>query len=209
MAQDTEFWRKIYKPESPEELLEAYSEWAEEYDEDLENNYGYVAPKVTARALARVLEDKNARILDAGAGTGLVGEILKNMGYKNMDALDFSAEMLEEAGKKGVYDELLHVDLSEPLDMKDDSYDAVICVGTFTYGHVEPSALEELIRITRPGGYICFTVREGAYEEHGYRRKMLRLETDGACEMLEMRDEPYLAKEEVGSKVCTFRVQNA
>jgi ubiquinone/menaquinone biosynthesis C-methylase UbiE len=131
------------------------------------------------------------------------------MGYKNMDALDFSAEMLEEAGKKGVYDELLHVDLSEPLDMKDDSYDAVICVGTFTYGHVEPSALEELIRITRPGGYICFTVREGAYEEHGYRRKMLRLETDGACEMLEMRDEPYLAKEEVGSKVCTFRVQNA
>lgn len=206
MAQDNEFWRKIYRPETKEELMEAYSEWAEDYDSDLDENYGYVAPKLTARALTRVLGDKNARILDAGAGTGLVGEVLHEMGYRNLDALDFSLEMLEEAEKKGVYNKLMHVDLNKPLDMDDDAYDAVICVGTFTYGHVKPAALNELIRITRPGGYITFTVRDGAYEEHGYRGKMLRLETDGACELLEMRDEPYLAKEKVGSKVCTFRV---
>jgi len=208
MAQDNEFWRKIYRPESAEELLEAYSDWAGDYDQDLDDNYGYVAPKVTARALARVLDDKKARILDAGAGTGLVGQSLAELGFRNLDALDFSVDMLAEAEKKGVYGNLMHVNLNEPLKIKDNEYDAVICVGTFTYGHVQPKALDELIRITRPGGYLCFTVRDGAYEEHGYRGKMLGLESAGACELLEMRDEPYLAKEEVGSKVCTFRVES-
>jgi predicted TPR repeat methyltransferase len=206
MSLDNEFWRKIYSPESPEELKEAYAEWAEEYDEDLDKNYGYVAPRVGAEALDRALDDKSARILDAGAGTGLVGLVLSGMGYTNIDALDFSAEMLAEAEKKGVYQRLLNMDMSRPLDIEDDAYDAVICVGTFTYGHVEPSALDELIRITRPGGLVCFSVREGAYEEHGYRPRMLELETAGKWELAEMRDEPSLVKENVGAKVCTFRV---
>jgi predicted TPR repeat methyltransferase len=207
MAQNNEFWRKIYRPESQEELMSAYKEWAGDYDRDLDEKYGYVAPKITAEVLDRYLPGKGVRILDAGAGTGLVGVALRELGYANIDALDVSEEMLREAEEKDVYRNIIQADMNKPLEIEDDSYDAVVCVGTFTYGHVRPAALEELIRITRPDGHICFTVREGAYEEHGYRGKMLKLESGGACELLEMREEPYLAKEEVGSKVCTFRVE--
>ena len=35
---------------------------------------GYEGPRVTAETLATYLEDKEAKILDVGCGSGLVGE---------------------------------------------------------------------------------------------------------------------------------------
>ena len=81
-----------------------------------------------------------------------------------MDALDYSKEMLVEARRKKIYQQHMQTDLSHPLDIADNRYEAVVCTGTFTYGHVRAHAFDELIRITRPGGVICFTIRQGAYE---------------------------------------------
>ena len=53
-----------------------------------------------------------------------------------MEALDYSKEMLDEAEKKGVYRKYIQADLSRPVDIEDNRYDAIVCVGTFTYGHV-------------------------------------------------------------------------
>ena len=89
--------------------------------------------------------------------------------------------MLQEAGKKSVYTHLIQQDMNGRLDIPDDTYGATICVGTFTYAHVGPRAFEELVRVTRPGGYICFTIRDGAYQEYGYRNKMLELEACSIC----------------------------
>ena len=36
-----------------------------------------------------------------------------------------------------------------------------MCVGTFTFGHVKPQALDEFVRITKKDGLICFTINEG------------------------------------------------
>ena len=47
------------------------------------------------------------KIIDAGAGTGLIGVELKKLGYTNLCALDISAEMLREAKKKEVYTEFI------------------------------------------------------------------------------------------------------
>ena len=43
-----------------------------------------------------------------------------------------------------------------PLDIETDSYDAVICSGSFSYCHIIATAFDELVRITKPGGFICF-----------------------------------------------------
>lgn len=186
--------------------MDAYKDWAQDYDGDTVENFGYVAHVVSAKALNKFLPQRETAILDAGCGTGLVGELLREMGYQTIDALDYSREMLQVAQDKGVYDAYHHADLSKPLLMDQNTYDAVICVGTFTYGHVGPQAFEELIRITKPRGVICFTIRDGAFEEYDFRENMVSLEREGAWELLEMSDAPYLSKEGVNCKLCTFAV---
>ena len=96
---------------------------------------------------------KKLRILDAGAGTGIVGNVLQDFGYTNMDALDISQKMLDEAKKLNVYKEFFCAPLSdEPIaDIATDQYDALICVGTLTVGHVKPVAFDEILRIVKPG----------------------------------------------------------
>jgi predicted TPR repeat methyltransferase len=206
MVSDNRTLEKVYTAENHAQLMDAYKDWAANYDDDTVGNFGYVAHIASARALDAVLGEKQARILDAGCGTGLVGEILRELGYGNIDALDYSQEMLEEAEKKQVYDKLFLADLSKPLDIADNAYDAVVCTGTFTFGHVDANAFDELIRITRPDGFFCFTIREGAYEEYGYRSRMIELERTNAWELCSMRDEDYLRNEGVKCKLCTYKV---
>ena len=55
--------------------------------------------------------------------------------------------MLERARATGAYRSLEPADLTRPLPTPADAYDAVVCVGTLTHGHVGPEALAEFVRI--------------------------------------------------------------
>jgi len=206
MVSDNKTLDKVYTAKNHTELMDAYKDWAANYDDDTVGSFGYVAHIATAKALDNQVDDKDLRVLDAGCGTGLVGEVLQEMGYSNMDALDYSREMLEEARDKKIYREHMQADLSKPLDIPDNAYDAIVCTGTFTYGHVDASAFNELVRITKPEGLIVFTVRDGAYQDYGYRKRMIDLERADAWELLSMYDEDYLRKENVTCKMCVYKV---
>ena len=204
----TEILNKVYNAADHEQLMDAYHDWAAKYDSDLVDRFGYVAHIGSAKALDSALGGNyEAVILDAGSGTGLVAEELAKLGYRHMDALDYSKDMLDQARVKKIYRSLFQADMKERLPFDDSSYDAVVCTGTFTYGHVTGDAFSELIRITRPGGPIVFTVREGAYEEYGYRKKMLELETADAWELVSFYDSPYQLEESNFCKMCTYRVR--
>lgn len=206
MKETPQLWLATYEAETSEDLAEAYRKWAGLYDRDTIGVMGYVGPKAAASMLDTYLDSKSSRVLDAGCGTGLVGEVLCKMGYENIDAMDFSSDMLDEAAKKNVYSRLLQADMNQRLEIEDDAYDATICVGTFTYAHVGPHAFDELVRVTRPGGYICFTIRDGAYQEYGYRDKMLEMEACTQWELQELQEKDYLVKENVTAKFCTYKV---
>jgi predicted TPR repeat methyltransferase len=206
MISNNETLEKVYTAENHEELMDAYKDWAGDYERDTVQEYGYTAHIESANALNSALDSKESRILDAGCGTGLVGLELSRLGYRHMDALDYSTEMLAQAEKKAVYNELIQADLSKPLDLPDNKYDAVNCTGTFTYGHVGADAFEELIRVTRPGGIVCFTIREGAYEAFGYQDKMAELEKKNAWELLAIEDAQYFEQDNVKCKLCVYKV---
>ena len=197
---------KVYNASDHDELMDAYQEWAPDYDQNTIRDFGYVGYRICAELLDGYLGgDNSLNILDAGCGTGLVGQVLYSLGYINLEGLDYSQDMLDVAGQKGVYTRRINADLSKPLSIADNAYDAVVSAGTFTYAHVTSEAFSELIRITRSGGIICFTIREGSYEDYGYREEMVRLESEGAWELLEMRDEEYY-KDKVRAKMCVYRV---
>ena len=147
-----------------DELEGIYKNWASDYESDVINLAGYVGHLITSELLLNYLRNTESTVLDAGCGTGLVGEILYKNNFCNIDGVDFSQEMLNIAHQKNIYQSLKLVDLTKKLDYENDSFDAIICAGTFTCGHVGPEALREMVRITKQGGYICFTVRKQEWE---------------------------------------------
>ncbi|PLX99071.1 MAG: hypothetical protein C0623_10245 [Desulfuromonas sp.] len=205
MATRKEIHDRVLNAKSKEELATAYSEWAERYDSDLIDEMGYVAPAIAGQLLDDHVKDRAARILDAGCGTGLVGADLYQKGYRNLEGLDYSEQMLKKAESKEVYTRLYQGDLTAKLDFPENSFDAIISVGTFTCGHVGPEAFSELIRITRPGGYICFTVRDKAWEDDNYRTAMDEIEKSGAWKRLQEQATDYIQKEGSSCNVCVYQ----
>ena len=175
----------VYSSPDNEELRRRYDVWAREYDGDLERDFGWQGPSLAVDYLARHVAS-TAAILDAGAGTGLVGVELQKRGYENLVGMDMSEGMLDEARKKRVYRQLDQMILGEPLAYRDGEFDAVISVGVLTLGHAPASSLDELVRITRAGGYIVFSLRPDIYMEGGFMQKQTSLEDSGAWKLVEV-----------------------
>lgn len=177
----------IISSRNRQELGERYNKWAKDYEADLERDYEYTGPQRAADFLARYVT-KDARILDAGAGTGLVGEVLAKLGYHDLVAMDLSEGMLEEARKKNVYREFHQMVMGESLGFADNSFEAVVSVGVLTVAHAPASSFDELVRITKPGGYIVFTLRPDVYEDHGFKEKQESLETEDKWKLTELSE---------------------
>ena len=206
MSESQHLWQETYEAKTPEELSRAYRKWAPMYERDTIEGMGYVAPEMASRLLDSYLESQKSCIMDAGCGTGLVGKALNELGYSRLEAMDYCEHMLAEAEKKNIYAKMLQADMNQDLQIADNSYDASICVGAFTYAHLGPDAFNELARITRPEGFVCFTVRDGAYQQYGYRARMLELEQDGTWELQQMIHDPYLVDENVTAKFCLYKI---
>ena len=189
-----------------DELEGIYKNWASDYESDVINLAGYVGHLITSDLLLNYLRNTESIVLDAGCGTGLVGEILYKNNFRNMDGVDFSQEMLNIAHQKNIYQSLKLVDLTKKLDYENDSFDAIICAGTFTCGHVGPEALREMVRITKQGGYICFTVRKQEWEASPYLQIMNDLEKNEYWRKLEFLTKKYNVKEGVSCQLCLYQV---
>ena len=109
---------------------------------------------------------------------------------------------------KGLYKSLDKVDLNQPIDIANDTYDAVMCVGTFTFGHVKPHALDEFLRITKNSGLICFTINEGIYREYGFDKKIEELTKNKLWKIKEFFKSDYIASKDVNAWLCLAEIVN-
>lgn len=205
-------WARAYGAKTRDDLKSLYADWAETYDRDHES-VGFFGHQATAEVLARHLTRiDSARVLDAGAGTGAAGEALSALGFNNLVAVDLSEAMLERARRKGIYSQTIVADLSLPVDaFGEDSFDAAILVGVFSYGQAPAETLDEVLRLVRPGGAIAFTLRTDFYAEDamGIRSRMELLERRGAWYRLECTNpQSYLPGKdpEARFQVWCFRV---
>ena len=189
-----------------EDLQNVYNEWASAYDYDNDNLLGTVSQPLSVQIFQEYTEDKSLRIIDVGCGTGLVGMELDKVGYSNFDGIDISQEMIDIAKYRG-YSKLFIGSLNDSLPYENDEYDAAFCVGVFTHGHVGSDRLDELVRIVKPGGVICFTINEGVYKSYGFNLKIKKLESEHVWKILEMRKNDYMVKKNVKGFYCIVEVQ--
>ena len=189
-----------------EELEELYRVWASNYDHDVVEVIGYVGHSITTALLLKYVDNSKSKILDAGCGTGLVGEILFEKNFNNIVGIDFSQPMLDQALEKNVYQSLNLADLTEKLTFKDNTFDAIVCAGTFTCGHVGPEAFSELIRVTKTGGYISFTVRDQEWDHLPYEKTIKELEEKNLWLCIERFITDYNVAEGVSCQLCLYEV---
>ncbi|XP_071954382.1 methyltransferase-like protein 27 [Antedon mediterranea] len=194
--------------DTKEKLGQYFDEWAPNYDQAV-TSMGYIGPSLTANLLQKYVKSKDARIFDVASGTGLVGEVLAGSGYTNIDAVDGSAASIEVARKKNIYTNLYVQWLGgdNKLNINNDSYDAIICVGAFAFNQLESDVLPEFIRVVKPGGYILINMRTrwlrlvSQFSDGKLEGDMAKLENEGKWKLVERH-----VKEEKDSEqnVVTF-----
>ncbi|MEX0407188.1 class I SAM-dependent methyltransferase [Aquibium sp. LZ166] len=179
----------VYSAKSPEEIAKHYDSWSATYDTDMSAN-GYRHPTICLALLTRYVPRAAAPLLDAGAGTGLIGEWLRIVGYPAVEGLDLSEGMLAQAERKKVYAKLHRLALGHPLPFADGHFAGIVSAGVFTTGHVGPEGLDELVRICRPGGAIVLTVKNTLWDD--FAAHVAGLSGKGLVETAE-ETEPYVS----------------
>ena len=197
----------FYFAKDQDQLVERYDEAADVYDEAMSDDVGWTGHIELAAVVGRFVAP-DAGLLDAGAGTGMLGDELVKLGFDNMDANDLSPGMLERARSKGIYKDCRVMELGQPLDYPDHCYDAVTVCGVFTPNHAPASALDELVRITSPQGLVLFTLRADETPED-FLAKPKALEATGAWELVEACEPfPSIASEpHIRHRCWVYRVR--
>ena len=187
-------------------LTKVYKDWAKKYDYDNDYVLGTVSQSKSVNLLSTRLKNKAAKIIDVGCGTGLVGEKLKAKDFIYFDGIDISKDMLSIAKSRG-YRNLFFGSLNKQLPVLDDAYDAAMCIGVFTHGHVSSDRFNELCRIVKPGGYVCFTINEGVFEEYGFKEMIAEFQLNKVWEVISLYKDDYMTLENVKGYYCLAVVQ--
>jgi len=201
-----------------EESRQVYDEWASQYEPDVQK-WGYQLPEQVSTLLAKYVTSPDTKyvphktsILDAGAGSGLVGSMLrKQPGFDQSQAFiigaDYSTEMLKMAASRQCYDALVQLDLNKTpfcnnqlsqaflngdnAQTSVNIFDAILSVGTMTYVDPNAGTLREFCRWVKPGGYICYTHRTDKLE--AFRQQEEAMEQEGIWKLVEkVGPLPYL-----------------
>lgn len=198
-----------YSDPPTDKLMEFYATWAENYDADLIDAYGYMAPTDAVAGMMTLGLAPDARILDAGCGTGQAGALMAAAGFTHVDGADLSPEMRAVAARLGVYRTLHHLDMTADYAPQiaefGGPYDAVICVGVFGYGPPHVGDLPRIMDAARPGAPVLVTVNGKGWEKMGWDDSLMPV-LDAAGVTLAARTRiRHMVKEGVHAELLELR----
>ncbi|HIH37373.1 methyltransferase domain-containing protein [Candidatus Woesearchaeota archaeon] len=138
------------REDSYEQKAKFWDDFASTFDAcALENRW--TAPRRMVSALGSDING-SLDVLDAGCGTGLVGELVRGNGCL-VDGIDFSDEMLKLANERSIYRHLRKIDLSRQYHLEA-SYPLVVSVGVFGYP-LDVSCITYTLDHCKPGGIVA------------------------------------------------------
>lgn len=153
----------------PEFVRDLFDGYADHFDRHLTGDLRYRVPQMLSDLVRRILTPAPGTldILDLGCGTGLCGSLFRDLA-RTLTGVDLAPKMLEQARQKGVYDELVLADITQPLAGRERAHDLILAADVLIYlGDLAP--LFTACRGTlRQGGVFALSI-ETLKEGHGYR----------------------------------------
>lgn len=143
---------------SSEYVVELFDKFANSFDRVLAE-LDYRAPPL----VAKVFKDRQEgplpldRVCDAGCGTGLCGELLRDE-VRQLIGVDLSEGMLRKALQRECFDELVQEDLVTFFREAEKPFDGIVSADTFCYFGNLAELLESAASATRDDGLLVFTV---------------------------------------------------
>jgi SAM-dependent methyltransferase len=143
------------------------------------------SPQVVCGLLEDALSDADVdastlRVLDLGAGNGMVGQELADLGADMIAGVDLlpEAAAAAERDRPGVYDDYLVLDLTElsgglRRELRERRFNALVSVAALGFGDIPPRAFAEAFNLVEDGGWIAFNIKEdflGDGEPTGFSR---------------------------------------
>lgn len=107
------------------------------------------------------------RVLDLGAGNGLMGEVMKEQGVARLVGVDIIPEARTACfrDRPDVYDEYYVADFTDLTDeLKDEitdwSIDCLTSVAALGFGDIPPKAFFQALRFVETGGWVAFNIKD-------------------------------------------------
>lgn len=137
------------------------------------------SPKIVTGLLAATLEQEgesacDLRVLDLGAGNGMIGERLAKLGANFIVGVDIAQEAAEatKRDRPGIYNSYHVVDLTRLNEVENRTlagyeFNCLTCVAALGFGDIPTEAFTAAYNLIRPGGWIAFNIKEEFLENHG------------------------------------------
>lgn len=139
-----------------QQIVRLYKSQADGWDGGAAGPTGYRGHRLIADALVRLNAGRADIVIDAGCGTGLVGELLRADAGR-LIGVDMSEPMLAQARQKNVYDELHRGDLVEYLNSHHATCDLIVSAATLIHFGDLDAVFAAAARCLRADGLFVFT----------------------------------------------------
>jgi len=107
------------------------------------------------------------RVIDLGAGNGMMGEVLKREGVARLVGADIIPEARDAAyrDRSTVYDDyyiedFTNLDGDVLRELRDWRFDCLTCVAALGFGDVPPQAFFNAMKLVRTDGWLAFNIKE-------------------------------------------------
>ncbi len=163
------------------------------YDELECNSPTVVRELLSSQLSAAGASASDLRILDLGAGNGMVAEELKRMGADDIVGLDILEEAKEAAARDrpDVYGAYHVCDLTDPAEHVDDALTAFAPTGLTTvaalgFGDIPPRAFANAFGYLAPDAWVAMTIKDDFLTDEdpsGFSQLIRRMNDEGTLEL--------------------------
>lgn len=153
------------------------------------------SPFRVSRLLAEIVRERDEkpqdlRVLDLGAGNGMVGEELDSLGVEKIVGVDIIPEAREAAmrDRAGIYQDYLVADMTELPNgtaetLASSHLNCLTTVATLGFGDIPPEAFSTALSLVSTPGWVAFNIKEDFLTEQdhsGFARLVRSLSRRGA-----------------------------
>ncbi|MGQ3887906.1 tetratricopeptide repeat protein [Legionella sp. CNM-1927-20] len=141
---------------APEYAANLFNNYALYYDQHVQKYLKYSVPQQILHILSELDITHCEKTLDLGCGTGLTGQVLRDVSQK-LIGVDISKKMLNWACPKGIYDKLIESEALTYLTAEKELYNLIVAADVLPYfGELSP-LFQQISKHLESQGYFIFS----------------------------------------------------